>query len=260
MKNKRESNFPLSVFAALLSFGILARCELPPGCGPGDIPSNPLSSNLVEYTKPASGAILFQEDFTKLKIKMLRPVDKATFSVADDVRLFEIRNFWESDRQEIPYPGGASAVLAQAAWACPSESCDRIDLVVNSSALEQLRHYRIRILGVEPADADDPATPLSTPAADGAVALAHDVDVIVGVGQHVAGAPPPSLRVSSDPLLPASCFDKDSSDFNTPECLVSPHQKLVFPFCGLMGYTFFDVEPIPGLNFKYTVERVSWPG
>ncbi|HUU03605.1 MAG TPA: hypothetical protein VM425_19370 [Myxococcota bacterium] len=157
----RMKRLLVSAPAVVLLLSVLTHCELPPGCGPGDIPSNPLSSNLIEYTKPASGAILFQEDFAELKVKLLRPIDKGTFSVADDVRLFEISNFWYADRDEVPYPGSAGVVFSQAPWACPGASCDQIDLVVNSSALDPLRHYRIRILGAE---ASDPANPGDRPA------------------------------------------------------------------------------------------------
>ena len=156
MTISRKKRSPFSALAAVLLLSVLTHCELPPGCGPGDVPSNPLASNLIEYTKPASGAILFQEDFTEFKVTLLRPIDKSTFSVADDVRLFEISNFWQADREEVPYPGGAGVVFSQALWVCPGASCDQIDLVVDSSTLDPLRHYRIRILGTEAADPANP--------------------------------------------------------------------------------------------------------
>jgi len=52
-------------------------------------------------------------------------------------------------------------------------------------------------------------------------------------------------------------MDRSSAIFNTPACIVDPHTNLMIGFSALMGYIFFNVEPLYGFNFKQEVERMS---
>ena len=235
----------------------LSRCSLPPGCGPGDVPANPLSSNLVDYTKPASGSILFKEDFTLLKVKFLRQINKASFQVEDDMRMFEIRHFWDPDREENPFPGDVSSVFSLAPWTCPGPTCDRLELVVDSSSLEPLRHYRIRFLGEEPGGpGNTPSSLISSPSEDGDVVLTNDVDVLIGIGFDPHGIiEQPELHAPTR-FLNESCYDVESSEFDPERCYVEPHTFLLFTCTTTMGYVGFTASPLMGLNVGYSTEEL----
>ncbi|HUU03604.1 MAG TPA: hypothetical protein VM425_19365 [Myxococcota bacterium] len=97
---------------------------------------------------------------------------------------------------------------------------------------------------------------ISTPSDDGAVALAHDVDIIIGVGLDIPWMPIPELSGATPPLFYTNCQDPESSTFDASMCYLSPHEPLGFIFNSLMGYVAFDAEPLTGLTFAYTSEKL----
>lgn len=253
-KEGRSRSRTTSLLMACVLFAAMYRCASPDGCEPGGIPSNPLSSNLVDYTKPASGSIIYKEDLTRLEVQFLRPVLKSSFQVADDIRLFEIINFWGPDREELPFPGDVETVITGISWNCPETACDRLALVIDPEAISSIMHYRIRILGQEPADPDQPGvrpeTYISSPSGGGEVSLAHDVDVIIGIGlMNPFDVPELTLL---PPMSDADCLDEDSNEFDSLKCYVKPHKPLIFPFSSLMGFVAFEPHPIMGLNFGFS--------
>ena len=77
---------------------LILRCDIP-GCGPGELPKNPIESNLVDFTLPASQSILRLPDpdgvppsweFRKLAFYFLRRMNEGSFLVENDLAMCRI--------------------------------------------------------------------------------------------------------------------------------------------------------------------------
>ena len=62
----------LSLLVLLLTLLLLPQCAWEmPGCSEGEIDRNPLESNLIEYTVPATGHIKRKSEFNILQVVFL---------------------------------------------------------------------------------------------------------------------------------------------------------------------------------------------
>ncbi|MBN2231037.1 MAG: hypothetical protein JW779_15740, partial [Candidatus Thorarchaeota archaeon] len=261
-KKMYRLSIPATFF--FISAYLFSDCNLPSGCGPGDIPSNPAASNLIDYTVPTGGSIVRSSEFQKLTIHFLTPIQIDTFGVDDDIRLFQIFDFWGPLHTE--YLDGHEDFITTSRWiddSCDVEGyCKELELTIRTGFLTPGFYYRIRILGEDHAELDFPVIggpiegPESLLLSDAGVALEHDVDILIGiVGDDAPTHPKPNI-VSAEPYYItqwSECWQHD-----LPECLIPPHDRIRITFSDLMGFIYFLPHPLWGFNFAYSDDE--WNG
>ncbi len=251
----RKFFFYISIWVLAFHFG----CQMPASCGPGDIPTNPLSSNLIDFTDPPSGSILHHSEMLDLEVVFLRPVVKDTFSSSDDLRVFRIEGFWDPPYQETQVFPGPSAITEL--W--PDESCDsdgnchRLKLSIVKNAFSPDYHYRIRFLGEEPANPNDPDPdpPDSLLLSKEGEPLRKDVDIYIRVvPDNPQDAERPYVSDEEPVQLTWNCVP--ASPFY-PMCYIPPHQVFRFKFSEPMAFIYFIPDPLWGFNFTIIDELSS---
>lgn len=221
--------FPLAVlvFVSLQ----LTQCLEIPGCGPGEIPRNPINSNLVDYTIPPSGDILRPSEFDSFEIHFLTQMDTDTFDISDDIGIcWMVSDETECD-PDVANSINPATVFTSSSWNCDSEGNACLELGVNSGPLDPLaalgRRYMIRMRknGVS-----------SSLASSGGTQLADDVDIYVKVVKNTAERTMPHVAW----VTPYPYFAE----------YYAPHELIEFKFTDIMGYINIVSDPLWGLNFR----------
>lgn len=249
-------------------------CDLPGGCGPGEVTMSPYLSNLIDYTDPPSGMILESPSFEDFTIYFFEAVDRTTFSLEDHVQIHVITDYWAEEHGEsIPVPADAY-FLPQLTWACEEHrtcrpgtddynpnAADRLVLAVNATLRDRFTentdtpyYTRVDILGrcPETPDPDEPCAAEPMLSHDG-YALAANCRVLVGLtrdGERSSapkGPRPTIYKVSPEEMEQAGAY-------------VPPHQPLAFKFSDLMGFVNFWPNILAGLNLRYSEQASSFGG
>ena len=90
----------------LLAVAFIFSCE-DAGCPAEELVASPISSNLVDSTVPVAGEVV--ASFSTLRINFLKPVDRSTFSISEDIRVTRQRGIEEPEAvdlfsDEVPPP------------------------------------------------------------------------------------------------------------------------------------------------------------
>ncbi len=225
----------------LLVLPSFSACEIP-GCGPGEIPRNPISSNLVDYTVPASQSILRPSLFSSFEIFFLRPVSKESFNVTDDLAMCRLEpGETECDFSDPSRRIDVGNLFTSAEWLCYTSSVcrpgsadfnmgfsDWLRLSANSSLLTPAK-YLLRIL-------KNGGSPLESREGHH---LADDVDVYLEI-----------VSEDSPRERPQVAFHNLEGYLNGAKWL-EPHYRIKLFFDRPMGFVNFLPSPLLGFNFRY---------
>jgi len=231
------------------------------GCGPGDIPSNPISSNLVRFTDPPSGSILKITELEKLTFVFLRRVHSDTFSTQDDMRLFYIIDYGKPSQHDIELKP-ISAVVKEVHWPdeptglCDQDgNCYKLELSIDTSYLTEGVYYRFRILGETPSKIGFPGDrPQNYISSDEGEILRDDVDVVVKLTPDPPPNTNPTIETVEPPSIASGFCDPFTPGFDST-CLVKPHQRLQWKFSEEMAFVNFAPNPYWGFNFRTTSDE-----
>jgi len=210
---------------------LYAGCRMP-GCGPGDIPRNPISSNLVDYTVPATGSVVRwagtsrREDF---KIYFLRSIDTGSFSMGDDMAMCRIPPAETTcDPADPAQALDVSEHFEFRGWNSHGGLFAGIfTLNVRGEAFEEGGYLvRLKAGGASPLESEQGER------------LEDDVDVYLQV-------------VSEDAPWQMVTIESNSLEDGIEDGYYRPHHPLKVEFSRPMQVINFEAEPLPGFYFRY---------
>ncbi|RME27502.1 MAG: hypothetical protein D6806_04530 [Deltaproteobacteria bacterium] len=218
---------PLVVFVVAINPG----CEVP-GCGPGDIPRNPISSNMVDFTVPAPGSVARWAGTSRLeffRIYFLRSMNTASFSIEDDLAMCRIpAGAGTCDPADPGQALDAGEFFTHDGWSSYGHLVYGIlKLRVKGEAFEE-GSYVIRLLA-------NGGTPLESERHE---RLEDDVDIYLKVVPEHAHWQ--MVTIDSNTLVDGIYFD-----------YYQPHHPLIVRFSVPMHVINFVAEPLGGFYFRY---------